>query len=225
VSLSERKFARRKVNLYFSGSTGSSNNTIFQEVKWVDEHQKKDALLHDLNSLAHLPGKFIVFVSRRASADQVAFYLNNKGWLAGSIHGKQTQWQREESILKFKDDQFRVLCATSVVSRGLDFPDIALVVNYDFPSTIQDYTHRIGRTGRIGSQGRAISYFNHSNMNLASKLEKFLRKHQQVIPRWMERTKYSRKFKQPDGYKHFDKRSKQQPNYANMNRNLLKSFY
>jgi len=214
-----------------SGNAGSSHETIYQEVKWVDEQRKKETLLQDLTSLAHLPGKFIVFVSRRVSADNVSYFLNCKGWKSGSIHGKQTQWQREESILKFKDDQFRVLCATSVVSRGLDFPDISLVINYDFPSTIQDYTHRIGRTGRIGSQGRAISYFNSGNMSLAGKLERFLRKHRQVIPKWLDKVKNTpaaragaTHYSKPS-YENNHKRRKKKPDYKQMNAQLLQSFY
>lgn len=92
---------------------------------------------------------------------------------------------REETILKFKDDQFKILCATSVAARGLDFPSIEKVINFDMPTSIQNYTHRIGRTGRIGSSGIAISYFNHSSRNIAHPLIEFLRTNKQIIPNWL----------------------------------------
>ena len=82
-----------------------------------------------------------------------------------------------ETNLVFSEDKFRILCATSIAARGLDFPDIAAVINYDFPLTMETYTHRISRTGRIGDAGMAISYFNNSSQSLSFQLASFLAKH------------------------------------------------
>jgi len=167
------------------GKVGSTTESIQQEMKWVEDGSKKSVLLSDMKEYQSKPGKIIVFVSRRVVADHVAKFLQNNNFQAGSLHGKLAQWQREDTIHKFKDDQFRILVATSVAARGLDFPDINLVVNYDFPGQMADYTHRIGRTGRIGSIGKAISYFNRSNMGVSHKLKEYLKKHKQTIPHWL----------------------------------------
>lgn len=187
-----KSFLRRHVFISV-GKTGSTADGIQQEVKWVEEASKRNELLKDLQNCLNQPGKIIIFVAKRQSADRLSTYLNKNNLFSASIHGKQNQYQRETTIMRFKDDQFRVLCATSVAARGLDFPDISLVVNYDFPQSLQDYTHRIGRTGRIGSSGRAISYFNHSNMGLSGRLRNYLHKHKQRLPHWLAKMRGGRR--------------------------------
>ena len=74
------------------------------------------------------------------------------------LHGGKSQDQREASIKGFREDSYNILIATDVAGRGIDVPDVALVINYDMPSTIDPYTHRIGRTGRAGKKGVAITF-------------------------------------------------------------------
>jgi len=165
------------------GKVGSTTTTITQEIKWVENRNKKQELLKDL---AACTGKVIVFVSRRQNAGMVSNFLKSSGLEAGALHGHQDQYTREEAILNFRDDQFRVLVATSVAARGLDFPEIEQVINYDMPPNIEVYTHRIGRCGRIGTAGKAIAYFNSTSHNMAGKVVAFLRRSDQDIPHWLQ---------------------------------------
>ena len=75
-----------------------------------------------------------------------------------TIHGDKQQVQRDKALQQFKSGKVKVLVATDVASRGLDIPDVELVINYDFPKQIEDYIHRIGRTGRAGKKGATVSY-------------------------------------------------------------------
>lgn len=165
------------------GKIGQTTDSIRQEVKWIDDSRKQKMLLKDLTRLDG--GKLIVFVGRRQLADMICKFLNANGHGAGSLHGQQDSRQRERMITRFKEDKFQILCATSIAARGLDFPDIAAVINYDFPLTMETYTHRISRTGRIGDAGIAISYFNNSSQSLSFQLASFLAKHNQVVPGWL----------------------------------------
>lgn len=167
------------------GEIGSTTKRIKQSIKWVQEEFKKSVLYKDLKLLPDQKGKVIIFVSKRLTADSVSRFLIGKGLLSESIHGKQDQWQREECILKYKNDQFQYLVATSVASRGLDFSHICAVFNFDFPITMQDYMHRIGRTGRIGHKGIAISYFNDTNRSLYSSLKCYLSENHLPMPYWL----------------------------------------
>lgn len=126
-----------------------------------------------------------MFCGKRKVVESTSAHLQNAGVSVGSLHGQMNQNCREEAILKFQNDGFNVLCATSVASRGLDFPSIEKVINFDMPSSIDVYTHRIGRTGRIGSSGIAISYFNHSSRSLARPLIQSLRTNDQIVPSWL----------------------------------------
>jgi superfamily II DNA/RNA helicase len=94
----------------------------------------------------------VVFVERKRSCDGLCNFLVAQGVQAASIHGNHEQWHREEAIKSFKAGTCRVLVATSLAARGLDIPGVEHVVNYDMPSKIETYTHRIGRTGRAGRQ-------------------------------------------------------------------------
>jgi len=138
------QFLRSHIHLKV-GKVGGTSEHIKQSIKWVHEDFKKTILFKDLKLLPDQKSKVIIFVSKRSMADSVSRFLNTKGLSSESIHGKLNQWQREDCILRFRDDQFQYLVATSIASRGLDFSDVCAVFNFDFPTTIQDYMHRIGR--------------------------------------------------------------------------------
>ena len=91
-----------------------------------------------------------------------------------SIHGDRSQSEREEALNAFKSNEVQILVATDVAARGLDIPDVSLVVNYDTPQNIEDYVHRIGRTGRAGNTGVAVSFINESNRPIARDLFELL---------------------------------------------------
>ena len=102
--------------------------------------------------------RVLVFVASQYSADHVADKLRRNGISAQSFHGDLSQGARTEALVDFKKSQIRVLVATDLASRGLDIVQLPAVVNYDLPRSADDYTHRIGRTGRAGESGVAISF-------------------------------------------------------------------
>ena len=101
----------------------------------------------------------LIFVETKRSADYLGVLLSSKQFISTTIHGDRYQNQREEAVRQFKTGECPILVATSVAARGLDFPLIGYVVNYDLPDTSDFYIHRIGRTGRAGHLGKSISFF------------------------------------------------------------------
>lgn len=99
-----------------------------------------------------------------------------------SIHGDRSQREREEALRSFKSGQTPVLVATAVAARGLDIPNVKHVINFDLPTDIEEYVHRIGRTGRVGNLGAATSFFNEKNRNMALELVELLSEAKQEIP-------------------------------------------
>ncbi|MBI4209689.1 MAG: DEAD/DEAH box helicase [Deltaproteobacteria bacterium] len=117
--------------------------------------QKREALLKELNQRQ---GAILVFARTKARTDQLARYLSSSGIGVNWIHGGRTQGQRNSALSGFRSGKARVLVATDIAARGIDVADIAHVINYDLPQSADDYIHRIGRTGRAGACGNAISF-------------------------------------------------------------------
>merc|ERR1712187_547828 len=113
--------------------------------------------------------------------------LMKSGMTCLHLHGKLEQHVREEVFEKFRKGVGDILVATNVASRGLDFPDIKFVVQFNMPQTIDIYTHRIGRTGRSGQVGCALAYFGHKDWRLSEKLIEFLELNKQEIPPFLKR--------------------------------------
>jgi ATP-dependent RNA helicase DeaD len=103
------------------------------------------------------PESAIIFVRTRREADEVAEQLNGMGYLAQPIHGEITQAQRERTLERFRSGHTQLLVATDVAARGLDIPDVSHIINYDLPLDAEWYVHRIGRTGRAGASGEALT--------------------------------------------------------------------
>lgn len=132
-------------------------------------------------------GKGIVFTNRIVLAVPIEQNLRRFGINAGQLHGKQTQDVREDVVKRFREGEYEMLIASNVASRGLDFPDIRLVVQFELPKTVEIYTHRIGRTGRNGQTGAAISYFwEVGDKRLAKPLCDFMHLNDQRAPGWLE---------------------------------------
>ncbi len=136
------------------GSTRLPIETIKQEVIRISESQKFGALTEQLDKRE---GSVIIFVKTKFGTERLADKLNEAGHEADAIHGDLKQRVREKVIQAFRKKEHRILVATDVASRGLDIPHIECVVNYDLPQCPEDYIHRIGRTGRAGAEGVAIS--------------------------------------------------------------------
>lgn len=139
------------------GRAGAANLDVIQEVEYVKREAKIVYLLECLQKTAP---PVLIFASNQADVDDIHEYLLLKGVEAVGIHGGKAQEDRTQAIAQFKTAQRDVLVATDVASKGLDFPDVQHVINYDMPKDIEDYVHRIGRTGRCGKTGVATSFIN-----------------------------------------------------------------
>ena len=131
--------------------------TVDQQVEFVSsEERRKQRLLSVLDSGFAPP--MIVFVNQIKTADVVGRDIRRAGWNVAILHSGLSQPQREAAIASVRDGRNDVLCCTDVGARGIDVPDVSLVVNYQFPTNFPSYIHRIGRTGRAGKTGTAISF-------------------------------------------------------------------
>merc|ERR1711865_269756 len=132
-------------------------------------------------------GKGIIFTNRIKFAVPLEQALRRVGINAGQLHGKQTQDVREDVVKRFRSGEYEMLIASNVASRGLDFPDIRIVVQFELPKTVEIYTHRIGRTGRNGQSGMAVSYFwDVADRHLSKRLSEFMLLNEQRAPGWLE---------------------------------------
>ncbi|GFQ06592.1 dead-box ATP-dependent RNA helicase 35 [Phtheirospermum japonicum] len=139
------------------GRAGAANLDVIQEVEYVKQEAK---IVYLLECLQKTPPPVLVFCENKADVDDIHEYLLLKGVEAVAIHGGKDQEEREYAISSFKAGNKDVLVATDVASKGLDFPDIQHVINYDMPGEIENYVHRIGRTGRCGKTGIATTFIN-----------------------------------------------------------------
>lgn len=172
------------------GRVGSTSENITQKVVWVEEHDKRSFLL-DLLNVADLQqpsaeSLTLVFVETKKGADALEEFLHNEGYPVTSIHGDRIQREREDALRQFRSGNTPILVATAVAARGLDIPHVKHVINFDLPSDIEEYVHRIGRTGRMGNLGVATSFFNDRNRNLASTMLDLLIEAKQECPSWLE---------------------------------------
>jgi len=174
------------------GRVGSTSENITQKVVWVEEHDKRSFLL-DLLDAAGLnqnteteASLTLVFVETKKGADQLDEYLYREGFPVTSIHGDRTQREREEALKRFRCGRSPILVATAVAARGLDIPNVKHVINFDMPSDVEEYVHRIGRTGRMGNLGLATSFFNEKNRNLTKDLVELIVESNQELPGWLE---------------------------------------
>ena len=128
---------------------------IKQRVIRVDRERKRELLAHLI--LQHRWFQVLVFMRTKHGANKLADQLNKQGIAALAIHGNKSQGARTRALAEFKDGTLQVLVATDIAARGLDIADLPHVVNFELPNVPEDYVHRIGRTGRAGAEGEAIS--------------------------------------------------------------------
>lgn len=177
-----REFMKSNYIFITVGMVGAANQDVKQEFIQLERPQKKRELLKILKGLEPNE-KVIVFTQTKATADIVSGYLTQMGVMCTSIHGDRHQSQREEALNQFKRGIRRCLVASPVGERGLDLPEVSMVVNYDMPNELDEYVHRIGRTGRIGNTGRAISFYDPSHdSRIINDLTRALKHAQQEVP-------------------------------------------
>ncbi|MCA1324821.1 DEAD/DEAH box helicase [Herbaspirillum sp. alder98] len=147
---------------------------VTQTIYRVDESAKADAVSFIIRE-RNLK-QVIVFSNTKIGASRLSRQLENEGVKASAIHGDKTQNERMAALEAFKQGQIEVLVATDVAARGLDITDLPCVINYDMPYNAEDYVHRIGRTGRAGASGDAISLFCDKDERLLTDIEKLIKK-------------------------------------------------
>jgi superfamily II DNA/RNA helicase len=140
-----------------SVKTQDTAKNVDQDVIRVTPGASKIDMLHDLLTKAEF-SKVIIFGKTKHGVERLSKALIQKGLKADSIHGDKNHSHRQRALGKFKDNQVQILVATDVAARGLDIPNVTHVINYDIPSTYDDYVHRIGRTGRAGKKGHALTF-------------------------------------------------------------------
>ncbi|XP_061346134.1 DEAD-box ATP-dependent RNA helicase 46-like [Gastrolobium bilobum] len=157
-----------------------ANKSITQHVEILASMEKHKRLEHILRSQDQ-GSKIIIFCSTKKMCDQLARNLTRQ-FGAAAIHGDKSQAERDHVLNQFRTGRSPVLVATDVAARGLDIKDIRVVVNYDFPTGVEDYVHRIGRTGRAGATGLAYTFFGDQDAKYASDLIKVLEGANQRVP-------------------------------------------
>lgn len=161
-----------------------ASRSITQIVEVVDDYtrdNKVNQLLKEYHSSRK--NRVLVFVLYKKEAVRVERMLQKRGWNCVAIHGDKPQHARIEAVDQFKSGSVPLLIATDVAARGLDIPDVEYVLNYSFPLTIEDYVHRIGRTGRGGKKGISHTFFTLHDKARAGELVNLLREAEQEIPK------------------------------------------
>lgn len=163
-------------------------HSVQQKIIFVQEETEKRPILMDFFKSMAEDDKVIVFVGKKSRADDISSDLCLGGIICQSIHGDREQSDREQALMDLKTGEVRILIATDVASRGIDITDITHVFNYDFPRNIEEYVHRIGRTGRAGKTGTAISIMERRGHDWkhAKELIDIMSEAQQEIPRELE---------------------------------------
>lgn len=186
------------------GRVGSTSENIKQNILWVNENDKRSYLL-DLLSKLHEGANYtaesltLIFVETKKGADSLEDFLHNDNHPVTSIHGDRSQREREEALRVFRNGDCPILVATAVAARGLDIPHVKNVINFDLPSDIEEYVHRIGRTGRMGNLGVATSFFNDKNRSIAGDLLELLHETKQEVPGFLEESSHDRGYRPRGG--------------------------
>lgn len=186
-----QRLAARFLNDYLFlavGIVGGACSDVEQKFFEVTKYKKREMLkeLMEKESAAGTQRGTLVFVEMKRTADFIAAFLSENNYPTTSIHGDRLQREREEALRDFRSGNMSILVATAVAARGLDIRNVTHVVNYDMPKGIDEYVHRIGRTGRVGNRGRATSFFD-SNVDgpLVTDLVKILKQAGQPVPDWL----------------------------------------
>ena len=168
------------------GEVGGANSDVEQIIHQVPKFNKRDKCVEILTEIGN--EKAMIFLKFKKDTDQFGFYLIQKNFKATTIHGDRLQSQREAALKDFKAGKSNIIVCTSVAARGLDIDNVKHVINYDLPDTVDEYVHRIGRTGRCGNVGKAVSFFDPTDDNdlkLARPLARILTLASQKTPDWL----------------------------------------
>ena len=156
-----KDFCTDVVKLTIGITEARANPQVLQDVRVVTELEKKQRFFDWLQEVSPAHGeqpRILVFTDTKKCADALCRELRYEQFAAGAIHGDKDQQERDSILQNFRRGRCQILVATDVAQRGLDIKEVSYVVNYNMPNTIEDYVHRIGRTGRAGARGVAVSF-------------------------------------------------------------------
>lgn len=171
VDLSQ-KILRNPVKVEVA-ATSSTAETITQSLYYTNKSTKKELLFHILENKDI--EQVLIFTKTKHGADRVGKNLASKNITFGVIHGNKSQVQRQKALVNFKKGDLRVLVATDIAARGIDIDKLKYVINYDIPNIAETYVHRIGRSGRAGEEGRAISMCEPEENDFIRDVEKLIK--------------------------------------------------
>lgn len=170
-----RKYLRRPA-IVTIGNVGEAVETVEQRVEYVVGEEKRKKRLQEILSSGEFAPPIIVFVNIKRNCDAIAREIKHMGFSSVTLHGSKTQEQREAALASLRNGSVDVLVATDLAGRGIDVPDVSLVVNFNMATNIESYTHRIGRTGRAGKSGVAITFWGPEDADVLYDLKSMLQK-------------------------------------------------
>ncbi|KAI0018364.1 DEAD-domain-containing protein [Xylariomycetidae sp. FL0641] len=172
-----KKYLRRPATVTI-GNAGEAVETVEQRVEFVPGEDRRKKRLREILSSNEYPAPIIVFVNIKRNCDAVAREIQRMGMgiSAVTLHGSKTQEQREQALASVRNGTTDVLVATDLAGRGIDVPDVSLVINFNMAGSIESYTHRIGRTGRAGKKGVAITFLGNEDADVMYDLKQMLSK-------------------------------------------------
>ncbi|ORY12080.1 P-loop containing nucleoside triphosphate hydrolase protein [Clohesyomyces aquaticus] len=172
-----QKYLRRPA-IVTIGNVGEAVETVEQRVEHVQGEDKRKKRLQEILASGEFQPPIIVFVNIKRNCDAVARDIKHMGFNSVTLHGSKTQEQREAALASLRNGSSDVLVATDLAGRGIDVPDVSLVVNFNMATSIESYTHRIGRTGRAGKSGVAITFWGNEDVDVLYDLKNMLAKSQ-----------------------------------------------
>jgi ATP-dependent RNA helicase DDX23/PRP28 len=170
-----KKYLRRPA-IVTIGNIGEAVETVEQRVEFVSGEDKRKKRLNEILASGEFAPPIIVFVNIKRNADAVARDIKHMGFSSVSLHGGKTQEQREAALASVRNGSTNVLVATDLAGRGIDIPDVSLVVNFNMATNIESYTHRIGRTGRAGRTGISLTFLGNEDADVMYDLKQMLMK-------------------------------------------------
>ena len=157
----------------------SAAATVSHRIHRVQHERKRDLLVHLLKKNGD---QTLVFCRTKRGSDRLCRHLTASGIRAAAIHGDKSQNARIQALRDFKSGRARVLVATDIAARGLDIEQLPVVINFELPMVAEDYIHRIGRTGRAGAEGQALSLVSHAEMDQLRGIQRLLKKDLDFAP-------------------------------------------
>ena len=184
-----KKIIRKYMNDYYfiEPKEQQEKNLIKQEFIKINKEEKNKKIIEILNDNI-FKSKIIIFTDTKINAENLYEFLYEKNiYKIDILTGNKNQNERKKTLENFKNEKFNILIATDIVGRGLDFINVDLIINYDIPKNKEDYIHRIGRTGRMGQKGFAITLIDDLKNIVLKEIILFLEKELIELPKWMKK--------------------------------------